>query len=674
MKKKAISALLVTATIATLVGCGDSNDASQLSFNLAYGNMYRTMTYQFTDTLVLPDGTAVRNGNLKPVWQQLQTEMGVTFKDNTTQAQASTTMISLEASQSFKNSNIYGGNGIAEDLMNYGTQGMFVPLNDYFDQMEYFPTYLENNPTIEKYITAYDGNIYHVPYVSEIGETARTYNMRTDWVEDLLNRSATAGLDTDSASEHLGTYTAFYNESSNPRATTVYPQATVGITKKTTQNIIDLQNGVKSSATGATLAAQLTQYIKDNYNYTNPSELYVGANAAYDIDELVALYRVIKANEGYLAEEYASSVSTTVWPFFVRQSSYREDILRFATYFGGVAMYGSDSYSSRWVFDENGQIQYTYNSTETYAVLLKLQEMYAEGLIHSDFYDSTDSSNFRQQLYGNDNVAGTELGFMSYDWIASSTASSLNSSVNVVLPPVAEVNGVWQYYIDNSRTIKPDGWAISVNGSNDAQIKKAVELFDYMFSPEGSQLQNYGMDQLLEDGQNWESDDFDLPEGVEYPVFKDWVTSTSNDLADGDLSVFLRDYIGALMPIGFAKEIGFEYQYTSDRGFAGIDMLDNSTVGYPSYEGTGKAGTNSNYYTLVPPTFSMTKIEQDAVKTNTVSEDRFELLFNIIRKQTNATYYVSSASAYTAFFDNLGIQTYIEAYQQAYTNMKKDWA
>lgn len=88
--------------------------------------------------------------------------------------------------------------------------------------------------------------------------------------------------------------------------------------------------------------------------------------------------------------------------------------------------------------------------------------MEAEGLIYSDCYDLTNKTNFRSTLWGTDESEAPAYGFITFDWQASSTADSLNKDIVVVLPPVAKVNGVWQYYIDNGRAIKPDGWSISV--------------------------------------------------------------------------------------------------------------------------------------------------------------------------------------------------------------------
>lgn len=86
-----------------------------------------------------------------------------------------------------------------------------------------------------------------------------------------------------------------------------------------------------------------------------------------------------------------------------------------------------------------------------YDVLCYLSDMEAEGLIYSDCYDLTNKTNFRSTLWGTDESEAPAYGFITFDWQASSTADSLNKDIVVVLPPVAKVNGVWQYYIDNGR-------------------------------------------------------------------------------------------------------------------------------------------------------------------------------------------------------------------------------
>ncbi|OOO00161.1 MAG: hypothetical protein ATN35_08865 [Epulopiscium sp. Nele67-Bin004] len=79
---------------------------------------------------------------------------------------------------------IYGGNNITTYFMEYGPDGAFIPLNEYWDYLPNFKAYLDANPDVEAVITAYDGNIYHIPYIQD-GDTARTWFIRTDWLDNL---------------------------------------------------------------------------------------------------------------------------------------------------------------------------------------------------------------------------------------------------------------------------------------------------------------------------------------------------------------------------------------------------------------------------------------------------------------------------------------------------------
>ena len=77
--------------------------------------------------------------------------------------------------------------------------------------------------------------------------------------------------------------------------------------------------------------------------------------------------------------------------------------------------------------------------------------IWSRGLIYSDCYDLTNKTNFRSTCGALTRAKAPAYGFITFDWQASSTADSLNKDIVVVLPPVAKVNGVWQYYIDNGR-------------------------------------------------------------------------------------------------------------------------------------------------------------------------------------------------------------------------------
>lgn len=686
MKKSLILLLTSTLTLSMLAGCvsapegttttdssstttASDEDLVEIKFNLAFGNKSRTMTYNQNTPLTLSDGSVVTAGMLKPVWDYVQDAVGAIFTDVTVQDATASEMMATASTTNFTDACIYGGEYASEDIMNYGAEGKFVALNDMIDQglMPNFGAYLEENPTIKSAITAYDGNIYHVPYVAEINNPSRQFVAREAWPVTLLDGDNIA-YDTDV--EITIYYDGFYvdgNERVDDNGGVVTPMEGVEITKKTDENIIEIQNAL-AVKNGETLTTALVEYIERNYDYENASELYNGAYAAYDIDELVALFRCIKANPTLLTDGAAS----TVWPFFVRQSEYREDLLRLSTYFDGQRVHGADSYTVRWEFNEDGTLNYTYDDEEIYEVLNYLSDLNAEGLIYSDVYDTTNTDSFRSTLWGTDTATeNPSFGYMSFDWIASSTAPTLNGDIVAVLPPVAEINGVWQYYIDNTRTVKPDGWGISVAGTTEEQLVKACEVLDYYFTEEGNLVQNYGLPMDIS-----ETEVYVGPDGNEYPLFEDWVLETCSANANGDLSVFFRDWMGSLMPIGYQKEIGFEYQNTSDLGFAAWELVNNSTINYPSYAGTGEAGDNDYFYTLTPTVFSLTERQTDTVSTQTKidTEATEEYVFNVIRYATlgNApagTSVPTSYEEYQAYFIDAGLELYEQTYNDAYAIM-----
>lgn len=643
----------------------DLTEHITLKINFTTGNKDRVLTYYKESPMTLPDGTVITAGMLKPVWTVVESALNIDIQDVTTQGQKASEMIQTASTDAFAGANIFGGNSVATDFMNYGSRGMFVNLVDMMNEgyMPNFAKYLQANPSIRSAITAYDGGIYYVPYIAEINTCARSFVARETWVKDLLD-AADAAYDTAAYTTYYGGFLTGDNARTGANGGSVIPKDGVTVTKKTAQNIIEIQNAL-SVKNGKTLTEALVQYIKDNYDYANPSELYLGEKAAYDIDELIALMRCVKANPSYLTGGKAS----VVWPFFVRQSSYREDLLRLGTYFGGVKAHGADSYGSRWYIDENGTVQYTYSTEGMYDVLDYLSQMEAEGLFYADTYDLTNKTNFRSLLWGTDESDTPAYGWMTYDWIASSTTDSLNEDTVVMLPPVANINGVWQYYIDNGRAIKSDGWAVSVKGNaTEAELHRSCALLDYFFTEEGDKLQNYGIDQILVEGETYHG-----PDGIDYPKYNQWLYDNL-PLANGDMSTFLRDWIGSQIPIGYQKNIGFEYQYTSERGFAGWELLNNSTTGFANYEGDlGLPGDNPNYYKMIPSAFSMTDRQQEDLSTNTSIEmdDTTEQLFNIIRFKTKGgapegVTIPQSYDEYLQFFKDKGLDTYVSVYQQSY--------
>ena len=239
------------------------------------------------------------------------------------------------------------------------------------------------------------------------------------------------------------------------------------------------------------------------------------------------------------------------------------------------------------------------------------------------------------------------------DWIASTTAA--NADVVGMLPPITTVGSdEFIYFHENTRVIKPDGWAIST-ASTPEEINAALYLFDYFFSPEGHIVQNYGPPWGLQEGEVFVGMD-----GIEYPAFNQWILDTSCELKNCDMSGFLRDFIGSQIPIGYQKEIGFEWQYTQNRGWDAWSLWLGQPVLMTSY------GSEDPFFRLVPPVFSLT--EQDTAKLGqlAVGEDQVDQIFLYITGAENA---VDSVEALKTLYIDAGLEDYVEVYRNAYKRM-----
>lgn len=91
----------------------------------------------------------------------------------------------------------------------YGAEGAMIPLNDLIENhAPNIKKLFENNPEVQKHLTAPDGNIYFISFIAD-GETASGYFMRQDWLDKL-------GLDMPKTTEeYYNVLKAFKNNDPN---------------------------------------------------------------------------------------------------------------------------------------------------------------------------------------------------------------------------------------------------------------------------------------------------------------------------------------------------------------------------------------------------------------------------------------------------------------------------
>lgn len=671
--KKVFGLLMVLMLGLVLVACGGGGGERpnvELKTSFADANTQRRFTYEQSNPLEMPDGTIVTAGDLKPTWQYIEKELNVTINDVSTPGERPIDMFELAGATQYQSAHIYGGGNLGSQIMNAGTQGYFVKLNDHLDKLPNFKAYLERNPLVSNSITAFDGNIYHVPYIAEIGSYARMYMGRYSWVTALLDGEVGGkgfALETETKTLDVNYTDPYWQDGS----TEGMPY---GGFRVANENVILLQNeaAVSGKLSGANALQVLKDYIDANYpNLAKRSDLFLGESAEYDIDELVALWRAISLHPKSLSKEATGRVveDATIYPFFTRQSNHREELLRFQVYFGGQRVHGSDSYGSRFYIDEKGELQYSYHEDDFLNNLSRMRAWASEGLVDERVFGPANSTNLRTGLIFSDNSETNKVfGFMTYDFTASTAAATGGQDdVKAILPPLTTTpasDGEFVHYVENSRVVKPDGWGIAAHTSGD-QLDAALELFDYFFTEEGSKVQNYGTPDMWVVGEEF-TNPFD---GVKGPLFNEWARTTAAAVANSDMSAFLRDHIGSLIAIGYQKEIGFEIQSTSDNGFYSWDLYTNANGGsgviMNSYTAT------ETYYQLAPAIISLTLAQQTLIETSTTmtaDTQMVDYIFGYIGS-VNAEGVPKTVAELQQMFSSAGSQTYLQIYREAFASI-----
>ncbi|MBR4836704.1 MAG: hypothetical protein IKU99_06820, partial [Clostridia bacterium] len=251
------------------------------------------------DGITLADGKTYHTGDLKPTWVAVSEKLNINF-ENKYQGKS--------ASEEFKYwqetlDQVDMVSGTATQLSEAGVAGKVINLALYLDAMPNFKKYLEENPIVRLSITGSvdNGAIYFSPYFDGVDDIERMPLMRTDWVEKLLNGE---GAFTADASKNLAAaaYTPYMPTSGKVVVDAANKEGTavIKLTKDYDKagNIVALMNAA-GTLNGVQAVNMLRKYIDeayDGYYGTTRSNLFVGQNAAWDADELVALLRCVVAN------------------------------------------------------------------------------------------------------------------------------------------------------------------------------------------------------------------------------------------------------------------------------------------------------------------------------------------------------------------------------------------
>ena len=582
------------------------------------------------DGITLADGKTYNTGDLKPTWVEVQNRLGMVFEDKY-QGNSATNELKFWAAK-LNEVDMVAGNSVG--LNEYGAAGQLINIAEYLDLMPNFKAYLEANPIVRVSITGTDaegnlGAIYFSPYFDGVSDIERMPLMRTDWVEKLLNGE---GEFSAAASGTLATAVYFpYMPVSGKVTVDVVKKDGSGVESVTKDydkagNIVAKMNAA-GNISGVEAVNMLRKYIDEAYNGyygTNRADLFIGQNAAWDADELVALLRCVVSNAQTL------NGTDTIYGLFSREddnNQRRVDMFRFAGTLFGIR--GLESRQDYLYVGADGQLHDARMEKETYEALARMNAMVKEGLVSASFVNMSDEDT--GTLLAND------LGFMHYDYnqtqtVYNETKLQDGEKYMAVMVPVArwydgtDAKGVYMRFTESWRSVKTDGWAISKAGVGDDQNKlyAALKLIDYAYSAEGQILMSYGPDAFIKTNADGSYATFNF-NGQQMPVISDATFAELWEKASGNYTNYARQFLGSTL--SFLKSQAFEYQCTHAVGKEGASHISTAialgTIKHPEL-----AMTENPWYTIVPTVLPLTSVEEDQIKAFSELSNNFSTAKN----------------------------------------------
>jgi len=694
MKKRTAMILALSLALGCQTVCASAAEEDSLSF--AEGTVLRmatgynsTKTGLFFDAEVAGDGIELANGvtyytgDLKPTWVTVQERLGMVFEN---QYQGNSAAKEFEYWKD-RLAEVDMVSGTASTLSEYGEAGSIVNLADYLDQMPNFKAYLEENPIVRLSITGNTatGAIYFSPYFDGVNDIERMPLMRTDWVEKLLNGEG------EFTAEQCGTlqpavYEAYMPTSGTVDVDVVTPDGTAveTVTKNydAAGNIVAKMNEALAAGEvdGVAAVNMLRTYIDeayDGYYGTDRANLFIGQNAAWDADELVALLRCVVSNA------YTLNGTDSVQGLFSREddnNQRRVDMFRFAGTLFGIR--GLESRQDYLYVGSDGMLKDARQEEATYLAIERMNAMAQEGLISKAFMDSS-AENTSTYLEN-------DMGFMHYDYnqtqtVYNETLLQDGEKYMAVMVPVAHwydgssEDGVFMRFTESWRSVKTDGWGITVAGAaaDPDKLNACLKLIDYAYSEEGQILMSYGPDEFIKTNDDGSYVTFSF-NGKEMPEIADATYAELWEKASGNYTNYARQYLGSTL--SFLKSQAFEYQCTSEVGKEGAGHISNAialgTIKHPEL-----ALAENPWYTSVPTVLPTSSVDNDLINSLTELKTKFSSSKdeqNILVDQIVSGYteegVASAADAAALVADTWSGAIYLQVKQLAWDSLQSYYA
>lgn len=687
--KSLLALLLAVAMVASLfVGAASAEsgltyaEGTVLRMATGYNNAKTGLFFDAEvagEGVTLADGVTYHSGDLKPTWVEVQNVLGITFEDK---YQGNNTTKEFEYWKD-RLAEVDMVSGTAVTLSEYGETGALVNIAEYLDQMPNFKAYLEANPIVRLSITGNTttGAIYFSPYFDGVNDIERMPLMRVDWVQKLLDGEGefTADACGNTAEPvyepYMPTEGVVEIDVVNAEGTAV---ETISKNYDAAGNIVALMNEA-GSMSGVDAVNMLRTYIDvayDGYYGTNRSDLFIGQNAAWDADELVALLRCVVSNAQTL------NGTDTIQGLFTREDNNNQrriDMFRFAGVLFGVR--GLESRQDYLYVGEDGLLHDARQEEATYEALENMNAMVEEGLISKAFVDMSEEST--KTYLQND------LGFMHYDYnqtqtVYNATVLDEGEKYMAVMVPVAcwydgtDEDGVFMRFTESWRSVKTDGWGISKAGVGDDtnKLNAALALIDYAYSDKGMILMSYGPDAFIKTNEDGSYVTFNF-NGKEMPVIADATYAELWEKASGNYTNYARQFLGSTL--SFAKSQAFEYQCTQEVGKEGAGHI-STAIGLGTIKHPELAVTENPWYTSVPTVLPTTRVENDMVNSYSELKTKFSsskdgenVLVDLIASGYNDEMY-DAEDAVAVVSEDWGGMQYLNIKQDAWDRLLEYYA
>lgn len=678
---------------------------SEVTLNLAIGHEKRITATSFDeigDQIILPDGVTYSQGNMKPAWVAMGKDLNITWNDKWTGTKTSDNLEELLTKNDGGSKTLYSVvDMFTTDLSkavakaNSGTD--ILNLADYLDYMPNFRKFLNENPVVYLSLlqegmdteTGEDQTIYVAPYFDGNDDIERYNLMRHDWAEKLLNGSASTGstatLGTETKVEPFMTadytvdslskdgastikikknYTAALDAAKNDTTPlgTAYKAIAGAAYSGTSGNIVAIMNAAlaaNANATGAQLVDLFRAYIDvcyqnadgtAHFTASDRANLFVGYDACWDVDDLVAMLRCVKTNASALV-----GTGKTIGGIMPRsgQNDRTPDMVRIAGQLYGVR--GTDSRNEYTYIANDGTIKDARASKEIYEACAKLNLLKQEGLI-ADYSG-------KKSFSGSGGLINTETVhaeyFMMYDYSQTQTLNgfyvedSAVSGGNVpdgykfgaVINPISkwDVDGDGDHtdimrFTESWRSTKVSGLALNgalASEANAEKRKAALQFVDYLYSSDGQIVSTYGpmadaqgnggfwynekatADEIAANkyfsfkGEKYSGSDYKgrttptitskLYDSFKGKEVNGWKVTSNSKVTKAKLSFtnYARYLIGSTLPVG-VKDQSFENQLTSLMGQNGANKV-GAALAAGVVKGLSLNIDKDNYwYTCVP--------------------------------------------------------------------------